>query len=97
MLVRVDETATLPDFFCISAGGYLPAIDVVVRVIANGVAFCNYPVKDRGMPLDVMANAKKGGLDILLAKYIKYKFCWSGNRAVIECEVKAFLRSINPP
>ena len=67
----------------------LPTIEVVVGIIAYGMAFGQHAFKNFGVRYDVFTDAKKGGLGFELGELIEDKRRYFGVRTIVEGEVHA--------
>lgn len=56
-----------------------------------------YLKKNILMFFNIISDAKKCCLCIILLQLFQHKFCWSGNRAIIKSQINHFLIRIHPP
>lgn len=56
-------------------------------MIADGMTFGQYLSKQGGVLAHVVADAKKGSMNLIPAKRFEYKVCGAGHGAIVKGEV----------
>ncbi len=86
--IRIDIFFRLPDIVKVLFVGGLPAIQVILRVIAHPVALHQYPLIDLRVGLHVLPYAEKSGFGSMPAQLIQHKRRDLRMRAIVEGEIE---------